>query len=130
MLRKDFLFTAEQLYESRAMGADAVLLVMCVFDRLHATGLAAPTGSSATGPSTAGPLSVVCDLLVLSRELGLGALVEVADERELAAALAAGADIIGVNHRGLRAVGPGADVLDRSLLVWCAISRRTWSRLR
>lgn len=79
VLRKDFLLDAYQVDESRAHGADAVLLIVAA---LGGAGLAA--------------------LLGRTRELGLGALVEVHDETELEVALEAGADLVGVNHRDLR----------------------------
>jgi indole-3-glycerol phosphate synthase len=79
LLRKDFLIDAYQVDEARVAGADAVLLI--------AAALAAPA---------------LCALLGRARALGLDVLVEVHDERELDAALAAGADLVGVNNRDLR----------------------------
>lgn len=78
LLRKDFVVDAYQLFEARAYGADAVLLIV-----------AALTDAE------------IVSLLATTRELGLQALVEVHDEEELDRALAAGADIIGVNNRNL-----------------------------
>ncbi|HUV30444.1 MAG TPA: indole-3-glycerol phosphate synthase TrpC [Acidobacteriota bacterium] len=78
VLYKDFIIDAYQLYYSRAMRADAVLLIAA---------LLAP-----------GPLS---HFLGLARELGLDCLVEVHGEDELKIALEAGADLIGVNNRNL-----------------------------
>jgi len=79
VVRKDFVVDSYQIDEARSWGADAVLLI-----------------AAALGP----------DQLVRLREhaqrLGLDALVEVHDEEELAAAVAAGADLIGVNNRDLR----------------------------
>lgn len=78
VLRKDFILDPWQLLETRAMGADAVLLIVRVLDD--------------------------ADLRLLvagSRALGLDALVEVHDDAELDRALAAGATCIGVNHRDL-----------------------------
>ncbi|HYN87731.1 MAG TPA: indole-3-glycerol phosphate synthase TrpC [Ardenticatenaceae bacterium] len=79
ILRKDFIFDRYQVYEARAGGADALLLIAGILgDR---------------------PLR---DLLALTRELGMEALVEVHDEGELERALAAGASIVGINNRDLR----------------------------
>ena len=79
VLRKDFIFDPYQLYESRAYGADAVLLI-------------------------AGMLSeeLLAELLQLSRALSLFHLVEVHDQNDLQKALAAGAEIIGINNRDLK----------------------------
>jgi indole-3-glycerol phosphate synthase len=77
VLRKDFTVDPYQLVEARVAGADAVLLIVAaVPDRLAELGAEA-------------------------RALGLDALVEVHDERELELALRAGADLIGVNNRNL-----------------------------
>src|SRR5262249_39930154 len=77
-LRKDFVVDAYQLYEARALGADAVLLIVRALtdDELHA-------------------------LLQLSRQLGLDALVETHSAEEVRRAQEAGAHIIGVNNRDL-----------------------------
>jgi indole-3-glycerol phosphate synthase len=79
ILRKDFLIDPYQVDESHARGADAVLLIVAA---LGASRLQA--------------------LLDRARKRGLGALVEVHDESELEIALAAGASLVGVNHRDLR----------------------------
>ena len=77
VLRKDFILDELQVLESRAWGADAVLLIVrCVGDRLDI-------------------------LLDATRALGMDALVEVFDERDLEVALGCGAKVIGVNHRDL-----------------------------
>jgi indole-3-glycerol phosphate synthase len=78
LLRKDFVIDALQVWEARAAGADAVLLIARVLDD---------------------PL--LRDLLDLAAELGLGALVEVHTAAELERAVAAGAEVIGVNARDL-----------------------------
>lgn len=78
VLRKDFLIEDYQLYESRAAGADAVLLIASILNR--------------------GDLE---RLLRLAEELDLDALVEVHNRDELAAALECGARLIGVNNRDL-----------------------------
>ena len=79
VLRKDFLFDAYHLYEARVYGADAVLLIAAILE-----------------PE---PLT---ELLALARALDMECLVEVHDERELERALAADAQIIGINNRDLR----------------------------
>ncbi|MDQ6772720.1 MAG: indole-3-glycerol phosphate synthase TrpC [Candidatus Dormibacteraeota bacterium] len=79
LLRKDFVVTEHQVLEARAYGADALLLIVA----------ALPGGE-------------LPRLLGLTRELGMDALVEVHDAAELALALAAGARVVGVNHRDLR----------------------------
>ena len=78
MLRKDFTVDAYQLYEARVLGADAVLLIVAA--------LAQPQ---------------LGDLLALSAELGMASLVEVHNAEELDRALAAGAQIVGINNRDL-----------------------------
>jgi indole-3-glycerol phosphate synthase len=79
LLRKDFIVDEFQLHEALAGGADAVLLIAAALtpDELAA-------------------------LHARARALGLDVLVEVHDEHELADALAAGAEIVGVNNRDLR----------------------------
>ena len=79
VLRKDFTVSPAQLYEAKIIGADAVLLITALLD--------------------AGELK---EYLAITKILGLDALTEVHDEAELAAALNAGAEIIGVNNRNLR----------------------------
>jgi indole-3-glycerol phosphate synthase len=79
VLRKDFLFDPYQLYEARAYGADAVLLIVAMLDAAR-----------------------LKELLAVARSLWLQALVEVHSEAELQTALDAGAEIIGVNHRDLK----------------------------
>lgn len=78
LLRKDFVVDAYQVDEARAHGADAVLLI-----------------ARALSPEA------LAALRARAAELGLDALVEVHDEAELAAALAAGADLVGINNRDL-----------------------------
>jgi indole-3-glycerol phosphate synthase len=78
LLRKDFLIDAYQVDEARVAGADAVLLIARA---LEPTRLRALRERAAT--------------------LGMDALVEVHDEREVDAALAAGADLVGINNRDL-----------------------------
>ena len=79
VLRKDFIFDPYQLYESRANGADAVLLIAAML-----------------------PEELLAELLQLSRALSLFHLVEVHDLNEVRKALAADAEIIGINNRDLK----------------------------
>ena len=78
-LRKDFLFDPYHLWEARAYGADAVLLITAILDD-----------------------ATLRALLAQARELEMDALVEVDDEAEVERALRAGADLIGINNRDLR----------------------------
>jgi indole-3-glycerol phosphate synthase len=79
MLRKDFIFDPYQVYESRAYGADAILLIVSILndDELPA-------------------------LVELAHKLQLECLVEVASEEEVERALSVEADLIGINNRDLR----------------------------
>ncbi len=79
VLRKDFVIDPYQVYESRAYGADAILLIAAILEP--------------------GELKT---LLSLTHELGMEALVEVHDEPELSTVLEAGAGIIGINNRNLK----------------------------
>ena len=79
LLRKDFLFDPYQLYEARAYGAAAILLIIAMLDD-----------------------TLLCELLSLAAELDLMALVEVHDDGDLDHALRAGAGVIGINNRDLR----------------------------
>lgn len=78
-LRKDFIIDPWQVYESRLLGADAILLI------------AAALGDA-----------MLADLAALAADLGMDALLEVHDADELERALALGAPLIGVNNRDLR----------------------------
>ena len=80
VLRKDFTVDPVQLYEARANGADAILLIVAAL------------------PDDA----VLADLHTAATELGLAALVEADDEAGVERALAAGARIVGVTNRNLR----------------------------
>ncbi|MFI5397892.1 MAG: indole-3-glycerol phosphate synthase TrpC [Candidatus Binatia bacterium] len=79
LLRKDFLFDPYQLYEARAFGADAVLLIVAILSD-----------------------SLLHELLLLAETLTLSALVEVHDRLELERALSSGARLLGINNRDLR----------------------------
>ncbi len=79
ILRKDFVTDPFEVAEARACGADAVLLIVAAY-----------------------AASQLRELIAVTKSRGLAALVEVHDERETAAALEAGAEAVGVNHRNLR----------------------------
>ncbi len=79
ILRKDFLFDPYHLWEARAYGADAVLLIAAILD-----------------------VPQLRDLIEQARELEMEALVEVHDEEQIERAIEAGADLIGINNRDLR----------------------------
>jgi indole-3-glycerol phosphate synthase len=78
VLRKDFVIDDWQVLESRAVGADAVLLIVRALED-----------------------AALQRLLSLTESLGMDALVEVHTEDDVGRALDAGADVIGVNHRDL-----------------------------
>ena len=78
LMRKDFIVDPWQIAESRAAGADAILLIVAAL-----------------------PTSDLCYYLKIAREYDMAALVEVHDANELQEALAAGADFIGINNRDL-----------------------------
>src|ERR1700712_1763320 len=78
-LRKEFLVDPWQVAESRALGADAILVILAMVDDVLAS-----------------------DLMARARAHGMDALVETHDEAEMARAAALRADLIGVNNRDLR----------------------------
>jgi indole-3-glycerol phosphate synthase len=78
VLRKDFIIDACQIYETRLIGADAILLITRLLEGAQ-----------------------IEEYLQLALSLGLGVLVEVHDGPDLARALRAGAGIIGINNRNL-----------------------------
>ncbi len=79
VLRKDFTVDAYQIYEAKVLGADAVLLICSLLNDEELAGF--------------------CKL---ADSLGLSALVEAHDEREIQRAVKAGARVIGVNNRNLK----------------------------
>ena len=78
VLRKDFLFDPYQVYEARAIGADTYLLIVDILSP-----------------------SQLAELIQLGSELGMTPLVETHDAEEIATAVAAGAEVIGINNRDL-----------------------------
>jgi indole-3-glycerol phosphate synthase len=79
LLRKDFIFDEYQIWEARASGADAVLLIAAMLD-----------------------LSMLRDFIAAARGLSLDVLLEVHDEKELETALETDCGLIGINNRNLR----------------------------
>ncbi len=78
LLRKDFIFDQYQVYESKAFGADALLLIARIMDK-----------------------ETLGSLISLSKELNIEPVVEVHDENDLTKALSCSAEIIGINNRNL-----------------------------
>lgn len=79
LLRKDFIIDERQILEAIQWGADAILLIVAILDDTR-----------------------LRQFHTLASSAGLTVLVEVHDEEELERALAAGADVIGVNNRNLK----------------------------
>ena len=90
VLRKDFVFSQYQLLEARVAGADAFLLIVAVLSQEDLRAL-----------------------LVCGEELGMAALVEAHTEEEVARAVDAGADIIGINNRNLKTFEVDAGLSER-----------------
>ena len=78
VLRKDFVIDPLQVYEGRAAGADLMLLIVRILDRV-----------------------MLADLRAMIHDLGMTALVEAHDEWEVETALESGAALVGVNNRDL-----------------------------
>jgi indole-3-glycerol phosphate synthase len=90
LLRKDFLFDAYHLWEARAYGADAVLLIAAILSR-----------------------DEMASLMQQATEMEMECLVEVHDERDVQKALEAGAYLIGINNRDLRTFETDLAVTER-----------------
>ena len=79
VIRKDFIVDMYQVYEARAMGADAILLIVSALDH-----------------------GLMTELEACAQELGMDVLVEVHDGDELTAALKLKTPLVGINNRNLR----------------------------
>jgi indole-3-glycerol phosphate synthase len=94
VLRKDFIVDPYQIFEARAIGADAILLIVSALKS-----------------------SELRRLHVIARDMGLDVLVEVHDTAELETALKVGGTIVGVNNRNLRTLDVDIDtsqqIIDR-----------------
>jgi indole-3-glycerol phosphate synthase len=90
VLRKDFIIDAYQVHEARAAGADAILLIAAVL-----------------------PPAELKSLFEAAARFWMQCLVEVHDERDLEAALSAGAEVIGINNRDLRTFKTDLSVTER-----------------
>lgn len=89
-IRKDFLVDPWQVAESRALGADAILVILAMIDD-----------------------GVAAELMAEAARLGMDALVEVHDEDEMARAGKLGADLVGVNNRNLRTFETDLSITER-----------------
>lgn len=90
VLRKDFVVTEYQIYEARAHGADLVLLIVAALSDAE-----------------------LARFLSITHDLGMTALIEVHDEEETRRAVAAGAQVIGVNARNLKTLDVDMTTFDR-----------------
>ena len=89
-IRKEFLVDPWQVAESRALGADAILVILAIADDALAR-----------------------ELLAAAHDWGMDALVEAHDAAEMARAVAFSADLIGVNNRDLRTFSVDLAVTER-----------------
>ncbi len=79
VLRKDFIFSEYQIYESKLIGADLILLICAILD-----------------------LDTLTKYIKLAHKLGLSCLVETHSEEEIEMAIKSGAKVVGVNNRNLK----------------------------
>ena len=89
-LRKDFLVDPWQVAESRALGADCILVILAMVDD-----------------------ALAADLMAEAERWGMDALVETHDEAEMARACALGADLVGINKRSLRTFAVDLETTER-----------------
>lgn len=90
VLRKDFLLAPYHILETRAWGADAMLLILAILDDI-----------------------ALKELITLSHKLGMHCLLEVHDETELKRALEYDAQLIGINNRNLHTLEVDINVTKR-----------------
>lgn len=90
IIRKDFTLGEFDIYEARAAGADAILLIAAILEEVEISGL-----------------------LTVADRLGMTALVEVHDEEEMEIALGTGATVIGINNRDLSTFTTDIDTTKR-----------------
>lgn len=86
LLRKDFIFDEYQIYESKAKGADAILLIASMLDENQSV-----------------------EFLHLAKEIGLSVVFEVHDFKELEMVLRINAEVIGINNRDLKTLSINLD---------------------
>lgn len=79
VLRKDFVLYEYQIYEAKAIGADAILLIVAILNK-----------------------ETLKKYIDIAHSIGLGVLVEAHDEKELEIAISCGAKVVGVNNRNLK----------------------------
>ena len=79
VLRKDFVLYEYQIYEAKAIGADAILLIVAILNK-----------------------ETLKKFIDIAHSIGLGCLVEAHDEKELEIAISCGAKVVGVNNRNLK----------------------------
>jgi indole-3-glycerol phosphate synthase len=89
-LRKDFLVDPWQVAESRALGADCILIILDMVDD-----------------------ALAADLLAEAERFGMDALIETHDEAEMARACKLGGDLVGINNRSLRTFEVDLEVTER-----------------
>ncbi|WP_122466117.1 indole-3-glycerol phosphate synthase TrpC [Brevundimonas lutea] len=89
-LRKDFLVDPWQVAESRALGADCILVILAMVDD-----------------------ALAADLMAEAERWGMDALVETHDEAEMVRACALGADLVGINNRSLRTFAVDLETTER-----------------
>jgi indole-3-glycerol phosphate synthase len=103
VLRKDFIIDEKQVYETRAMGADAILLIARILgDDLQS-------------------------LVTLSRELGIEPVVEVHTPREVDNALSTEASLVGINNRNLDTMEVDLSITERLAPLCIGVTRISMS---